>query len=113
MDVHQNLKGNTMPDIAYVARLPKCDFCAEAGIEKDATHDTRTVLGPWASVCDYHLAQYGVGRLGTGYGQRYIVGDRPPVTDDERRARVAAALKHNSMSELEDAVGDGDIADYL
>lgn len=33
----------------------KCDFC-----KKPATYDTKTVLGPWAYVCDEHFEKYSV-----------------------------------------------------
>lgn len=35
---------------------PKCDFC-----NQPAKYDTQTKLGPWAFVCDAHLATYTTG----------------------------------------------------
>lgn len=32
----------------------KCDFCDEA-----ATYDAKTLMGPWAYMCDKHYEQYG------------------------------------------------------
>ncbi|QGJ92876.1 hypothetical protein PBI_BEAGLE_119 [Arthrobacter phage Beagle] len=97
---------------AYVATLPKCDLCRELGRTTDAHYDGKTKLGPWASMCDEHFEKFGIG-LGTGVGQKYVVGEAPKVTEEERRQKVQEALRNNSMADLEDAVGDGDIADYL
>jgi hypothetical protein len=97
---------------AYVATLPKCDFCKQLGRTADAHYDGKSKVGPWANMCDDHWADYGIG-LGTGVGQRLIVGEAPVVTEEERRQKVQEALRNNSMADLEDAVGDGDIADYL
>lgn len=45
----------------------QCDFCA-----KQAEYDAKTVMGPWANLCEQHYGQYGYG-LGLGKGQRLIV----------------------------------------
>jgi hypothetical protein len=42
-----------------------CQLCENA----PATIDGKTVMGPWANMCDACHAQYGVG-LGLGKGQR-------------------------------------------
>jgi len=52
---------------AIVPKKPKCDFC-----NAEAEFDGRTVLGPWAYMCNLHFGQYGVG-LGLGRGQKLIV----------------------------------------
>jgi len=49
----------------------KCDFCTGKLIEK-ILYDARTIYGPWAVMCDEHFKVYGLGKLGTGYGQKYI-----------------------------------------
>ncbi|GAJ12055.1 unnamed protein product, partial [marine sediment metagenome] len=49
----------------YVEKLPKCDFCDEP-----ALYDAKTRMGPWAHMCEEHFKQHGLGRLGTGFGQR-------------------------------------------
>jgi len=49
----------------YVEKLPKCDFC-----EEPALYDAKTRMGPWAYMCEEHFKQHGLGRLGTGFGQR-------------------------------------------
>lgn len=33
--------------------------------------DGKTVMGPWGNMSPKSWARHGVGRLGTGYGQRY------------------------------------------
>lgn len=103
-----------MADIAYVSQLPKCDFCKEEGEDVDATHDVKTIHGPWASVCGSHRTLYAnTMALGTGLGQQYVVGEPPVVTPEERRAKVDEALRSGSYEDLMDAVGDGDIAEWL
>ena len=46
------------------SQLPQCDFC-----EDEAKYDARTLFGPWANMCESDFQQYGVGKLGLGYGQ--------------------------------------------
>lgn len=55
-----------------VARIPDCDFCKENAVTKPATVDGRTIIGPWANMCQNHFQMYGVG-LGLGKGQRLIL----------------------------------------
>lgn len=38
--------------MAYVKA--KCDFC-----DKQATYDAKSIIGPWANMCDSHYAAYG------------------------------------------------------
>ena len=47
--------------------LPKCDFCPST-----AQYDTRTRVGPWAYACPTCYTKWGIGKLGTGYGQKLI-----------------------------------------
>jgi len=60
-----------MSEQVTVAQLPPCDICRGATVP--AVYDGRTVHGPWAYMCEAHWAEHGVGRLGTGYGQRLVV----------------------------------------
>ena len=53
--------------LVLVASIPRCDFDQDAWV--DAVVDGKTVMGPWANMCEKHNAQYGVG-LGLGRGQR-------------------------------------------
>jgi hypothetical protein len=95
---------------AYVASLPKCDFCAELGKPAvDAHYDGKTKLGPWASMCDEHWTMFGIG-LGTGVGQEYVVGEKPAR---DRHAEARAAAEAGDTEAFFDAVGDGDPLDYL
>lgn len=50
-----------------VTTLPKCDFCDES-----AQYDAKTIVGPWAYMCEKHFGLLGRGRLGTGWGQRLV-----------------------------------------
>jgi hypothetical protein len=56
-----------------VTRLPECDFCREKGLSVPAKYDSKTKVGPWANCCEEHWQQWGVGRLGTGFGQRLVL----------------------------------------
>jgi hypothetical protein len=33
--------------------------------------DGKTKMGPWANMTEASYKKYGIGKLGTGYGQRY------------------------------------------
>lgn len=73
-----------MGDTAYIFAPENCDFCKTDGKEVEAKYDGKTVHGPWAYMCEEHFGAMGVG-LGTGRGQRLIVGERPkdqPYTED-------------------------------
>ena len=105
-------KALTVPDadlkrgqIVQVAVLPSCNWptCTER-----ATYDLGTASGRWGNFCTTHAGAVGIG-LGTGVGQRLTT---EPVTFD-RRAEVAAALASGDLYAIEDAVGDGDLAEYL
>lgn len=67
-----------MGDTAYIFAPEQCDFCKTAGNEVEAKFDGKTVFGPWAYMCDEHFELHGIG-LGTGRGQRLIVGEKPSV----------------------------------
>jgi len=54
--------------VVEVEKLPKCDFCAST-----AQYDTRTRTGPWAWTCKVCYDKHGVGRLGTGHGQKLVL----------------------------------------
>jgi hypothetical protein len=57
-----------------VASIPDCDVCkAEGRKPKPAAYDGKTVYGPWAYMCEDDWQKVGVGKLGTGFGQRLIL----------------------------------------
>lgn len=58
-----------MSTTVQVATLPKCDICQTL----DAEYDGATFFGPWAYMCEPCWNQNGVGKLGTGFGQRLEV----------------------------------------
>lgn len=75
-----------MSDSVRITRPRACDYCQSAAdlVAKTtnelevvnvspATVDGRTKHGHWANMCDDHWKIHGVGRLGTGYGQRLIL----------------------------------------
>ena len=58
--------------VAVVAERPECDF--NCGYE--AKIDGRTTTGAWAYMCLRHWNDYGVGKLGTGYGQKLALASK-------------------------------------
>lgn len=54
-----------------------CDIHAAMGVGVPATHDGRTVRGPWANMCGDCFQRYGVG-VGLGYGQRFVLAPVVP-----------------------------------
>ena len=59
-----------------VFELPKCDFCAQDGKDKEAMYDGKTNIGPWANMCKEHFSIHGTG-LGLGKGQKLVKADAP------------------------------------
>lgn len=62
-----------MSDTVKVSQLPTCDVCKLDGADTPAAYDGRTVMGPWAYMCEAHWQSHGVGQLGTGSGQRLVL----------------------------------------
>lgn len=62
-----------MPKTAIVEKLPDCDMCKAEGRKEPAEYDSKTVHGPWASLCEPHWQKYGVKPLGTGRGQKLVL----------------------------------------
>lgn len=75
--------------VAYVHKLPLCDFCKERGINRPAEYDFKTRMGPWANGCEHHwITQKAFTELGVGKGQklevrRDIVSAVKPVSGGE------------------------------
>lgn len=96
-----------MSDTAYISKARPCDIDPSHG---DAEYDGRTITGPWANMCESCYLSLGVG-LGTGKGQRLIVGEAPKR---DRQAEFRAAFARGaSLDELDDIVGDGDVSDFV
>jgi hypothetical protein len=63
-----------------VRKLPECDLC-----DAPARYDARTVhRGAWAYLCEPCWRLYGVGRLGTGYGQRLVLESEATPDREDR-----------------------------
>lgn len=73
-----------MADEVIIAHPKACDYCqmyADRMMEtykvyvevKPALYDAKTKGGPWANMCAEHMLEEGLGKLGTGLGQRLIV----------------------------------------
>jgi hypothetical protein len=97
-----------MSDTAYVRVRPDCDIHTGQGTPGvPAEYDGKTTAGPWANMCGPCFGTHGIG-LGTGRGQRLVVGERPP-----RPAPGTVDLHRLTVAEIEELVGDGDIAEWL
>lgn len=102
-----------MSSETYVTKYPDCDICKyEQGRSTEAHYDARTTSGQWGMLCDVHMATRGTG-LGTGKGQKLIVGEKPVLTDEERRAKADKAVREGDLDTLEELMGDGDPADFF
>jgi hypothetical protein len=54
-----------------VTRIPNCDLCGDG---TPAKYDSRMMnRTAWANMCQAHWDSNGIGRLGTGFGQEYIL----------------------------------------
>lgn len=108
-----------MSDTAYVTEMPLCDFCKESGVTRKAKYDAKTLWGPWAHMCEIHMRNNGPHtpggepRLGTGVGQRLVLGEEPERTVADIRRDVMAAVEAGDWDAFEEAIGDGDPAEYL
>lgn len=49
----------------YLTEIPKCNFC-----DKPAAYDAKTIMGPWAYLCERHFQTHARGSLGLGRGQK-------------------------------------------
>lgn len=65
-----------LTDVTIPFDRPFCDLCIALGRKnvKPAMFDGATFHGPWAYMCDEHMAKFGVG-LGMGRGQRLHTED--------------------------------------
>jgi len=62
-----------------VAVLPKCDYCKQNGVDRDAKYDAKVSIATyWANMCQGHFDLYGIG-LGLGIGQELVL-DVPSST---------------------------------
>lgn len=48
----------------------KCDCCGAA--IKDVFYDARTKFGSWANMDEHCFKEVGLGKLGVGFGQKYV-----------------------------------------
>lgn len=65
-----------MAEEVVIAEPRDCDFHKKRGKSVQAKYDGKTVFGSWAYMCEEDWKAYGIGRLGTGYGQRLILGTK-------------------------------------
>lgn len=98
-----------MSDVAYIPEAKLCDVCKhESKTEVTAEYDARMLNGQWANLCDIHFESRTGGKLGTGMGQRLIVGPKPA-----QDVLIRKAIQDEDFEALMDAIGDGDPAEFL
>lgn len=107
-----------MSDVAYVSELPPCDFCSTSDSphvkNRKALYDFKTSWGPWANGCEVHWrTNRATPTLGTGWGQKLVVGEPPERTDEDIKSDVQAAIEAGDWDAFEDAVGDRDPIEFL
>lgn len=103
-----------MSDTAYVPSLPSCQLCG--GAPHPAAYDVS--LAPmgdhrWANVCERVYQDMGAPRLGTGVGQRLIVGEKPKPDEVGRALQIRQAIEAGDFDTAEELIGDGDLAEWL
>ncbi|GLY20025.1 hypothetical protein Kisp01_70390 [Kineosporia sp. NBRC 101677] len=106
-----------MADDVYINKPVDCDIHWYEQQEKVQAHyDGATTKGPWANMCEACFLDYGRG-LGTGRGQRLIVGDKPAPDPERARSRIKAALSAGDLHMAEELAielnGDANLDDYL
>jgi hypothetical protein len=76
--------------VAVVYRLPRCDFCASAGIERPARYDSAIEGQPtgMAYMCAEHYLDCSPCRLGLGEGQYLMTSDEVPSAVHEAYDRA-------------------------
>jgi len=67
-----------MSTTVQMTTIPNCDLPHEVPVP--AVYDSRSTYGWWAYMCESHHRTLGVGRLGTGYGQKLILAEPVPAT---------------------------------
>lgn len=108
-----------MSAVAYVAVLPGCDICPLDSVNRNnpplpAMYDFKTQDGRWANGCEAHYQAFRLyDTLGTGKGQKLIVGEKPELTAAEKRSAIGDALESGDFDEVEDLIGDGDLSEWL
>ena len=68
-----------MTEQVEVLKLPQCDICLAEGRNEfvPAGYDGRTRMGSrWAYMCEEHWRSHGIGKLGTGYGQKLVLKEK-------------------------------------
>lgn len=84
-----------MSSVAYVATLPKCDFC-----KNKARYDGKTSMGPWANMCPICFGKHGIG-VGTGRGQELLIQEKKEIISEEIKTVTM------DLEDLEEATMDG------
>jgi hypothetical protein len=90
----------------YISQPKPCSFCGEP-----ALFDDKTLSGRWADMCQIHHDLH-AHPLFTG-GYRLIVGEEPERTRADVQREVNAAVMAGDWTAFEDAIGDGDPAEWL
>ncbi|MBT0774168.1 hypothetical protein KIH74_34805 [Kineosporia sp. J2-2] len=106
-----------MADETYIPAPVSCDIHRiEHGEHRIAQYDAKTRQGPWANLCPDCFAEHGIG-LGTGKGQRLVVGRRPQPQRAQKESQIRAAISAGDLAMAEDLLvelgDDPDLTPYL
>ena len=85
--------------------LPTCDLCGA----EEANHNSPTVYGPWANMCEACFPDNVCPRRGEA-GYLYIT---TPTPETDRQEQIALAIENGDMDLVAELVGDGDLLEYL
>lgn len=91
----------------YISTAKPCDLhdVTDDGSPCMAAYDLPIPGRGWANVCEATYLALGSPQLGTGRGQRLIVGEEPPR---DRMAEARAAIEAGDWDAFEEACGDED-----
>lgn len=85
--------------------LPTCDICRG----DNANHNTPTIHGPWANMCDICFPHNVCPRRGEA-GYLYITA---PTPETDRQEQIALAILDGDIDLAVSLAGDGDLLDYI
>ncbi|GAB3260326.1 hypothetical protein [Kineosporia babensis] len=104
-----------MADETYISSPVHCDTHPVKhpdGPAVNAAYDARTVQGFWAYLCESCFSEWGIG-LGTGKGQRLIIGEKPKPDPQRTRTQIHALLEAGEWGMAEELAGEEGLDKYL
>jgi len=84
----------------------KCNLCADHGVSRPAVYDAKTVMGPWANLCDEHMESHGVKAKGLSTRVNVVQVPKAPSTSMDKDGYPTPTVSEPSEDELEEMVYD-------